>query len=116
MEEKTTEHTQSNYLTDIIDKYKNHNLFYLKLDLWLLAGIGTVMSLLKLDTLEIYKGIVNYKKPFMFLIALIAYQLVCDHLLFGTWVIARIKSQIKFQKLIIGSIATFSVAQTKDVA
>lgn len=81
-------------LSDILEKYKNVCLFYVKFDLGIFAAIATIISLLKIESSDIYKNVLVYKKPLTLLVVLTTFGLLFDFGLFKLWIHSKLRLSI----------------------
>lgn len=84
------EKTPNNEITlDIVEKLRTLCLFYVKLDMAIIVSVGTIISIMKLNTIEVFQYIVAFKLFILALFAFLLFGIWENHLLILNWAKAR---------------------------
>jgi hypothetical protein len=87
-----------NPTSEIIQKYRDTCIFYLKLDLTIFISLFTIISILKLERIEIFSLIFSFKIPLIAFIIIILYGVLLDYLLLEAWTKSKFNADLSFPK------------------
>lgn len=73
--------TNYSYASDVLDRYRENVLFYLKLDLAVMAALAGLASVLKLEGKELIAVLANYSSAIVTLGFLVIYALIFELLI-----------------------------------
>lgn len=87
-----------NPVSEIIQKYRDTCIFYLKLDLTIFISLFTIISIFKLERIEIFYLIFSFKIPLIAIMGIIIYGVTLDYMLLEAWIKSKSNTDLIFPK------------------